>query len=377
MIRVAALLDTHIVSGPGRQLAALASALRERDIALTVVLFHRSGRVASPYPALLGQAGIPYRILEERGPTDLRLVGSLRRALDELGADILETHGYKPTTLAYLLRRSGCRLPWLAFFHGATAENAKIRLYQWLDRRLMRTADHIVVMSAAQGDAYRRLGPPVSVLYNAVIPLAEEQGAAGVGAPATRLPADRPRLGVIGRLSPEKGVDVFLEACAVVAARGGQFEALIVGDGPERGALEQQAGRLGLSDRVTFVGHCADMRPIYPAIDLLVLPSRSEGLPNVLLEGLRADRPVVATSVGAVPEVLFLAGSGLLVPPGDATALAHGIENGLATRHEPARRTARREVAERFSLAHRVEAHVDLYHDMLGWPVATPATSHG
>lgn len=375
MIRVAALLDTHIVSGPARQLAALASALAEHDVALTLLLFHRNGRPPSPYPDVLRQAGIPFRILEERGPVDLRLVGQLREALRDTGADLIETHGYKPTALAYLLRRTGSPLPWLAFFHGATAENVKIRAYQWLDRTLMRGADEIVVMSSAQAAAYRRLGPPVQVIYNAVIPLAEERGRAAA-APEFAAPPGGPRVGVIGRLSPEKGVDVFLAACARLRQEGLDFQALIVGDGPERAALERQAADLGLSASVTFAGHRADMRAVYPAIDLLVLPSRSEGLPNVLLEGLRADRPVVATSVGAVPEVLSIPDAGILVAPGDAVALATAIRNGLASRDDPARRTARRTVADRFSLEHRVDAHLAIYHRLLGRGAPSTAGAH-
>lgn len=365
MIRVAALLDTHTVSGPARQLAALATGLAADDVTLTVVLFHRVGRQPSPYLAVLEQAGIPYRVIEERGPVDPKVAGQVRRILSEIDADILETHGYKPTALAWLVRTSGLRLPWLAFFHGSTAENVKIRFYQWLDRRLIRHADRIAVMSARDAELYRRLGPPVSVIYNAVIPLAEEQ----VGPPSRPTVTPRPsspRIAMIGRLSPEKGGDVFLEACALVKAGGTEFEALVVGDGPERDALTRQAAKLGLAERVTFMGHCADMRPIYQAIDLLVLPSRSEGLPNVLLEGLRADRPIVATAVGAVPEVLAPPEAGIMVAPADTTALARGIELGLATRNDPARREARRVVAERFSLDHRVKAHLDLYRQLLG-----------
>ncbi len=376
MIRVAALLDTHIVSGPARQLAALAPALRGQDIDLTLVLFHRGGRVPSPYPRVLQQAGIPFRILEERGPLDLGLIGQLRDVLAETGADIIETHGYKPTTLAYLLRRGGCPLPWLAFFHGATAENAKIRLYQLLDRRLMRNADHIVVMSAEQAKTYREPRPQVSVIYNAVIPLAEESG--GLAAPvAIARRGAGPHIGVVGRLSPEKGVDVFLDACALLQRRGRAFSGLIVGDGPERGALERQAARLGLAPRVTFAGHHEDMRPIYGAIDLLVLPSRSEGLPNVLLEGLRADCAVVATAVGAVPEVLSVPEAGIMVRPGDPTALADAIEAGLASREDEGPRTARQQVAERFSLEHRVLAHHEIYRRLVGRTSNSGVETHG
>lgn len=367
MLRIAAVIDAAGISGPARQLGAIATALRARDVELTVVGFHRVGRPEPAFMRLLDDLGVPRRVLIERWVGDLRLVGQLRRTIDAIGAQIIQTHGYKPTALAYLLRKSGCGLPWLAFFHGATAENLKIRAYQWLDRQLMKDADHIAVMSMAQADAYRDLGPPVTVVHNAVIPLVEERVGGEVPPPSsvTDSAPESPRLSVIGRLSPEKGVDVFLDACALLRDRNVGFRAEIVGDGPEKTALIEQSRRLRLEDRVSFVGHQTDMRAVYPRTDLLVLPSRSEGLPNVLLEGLRADRPVVATAVGAVPEVLALPEAGIMVPPGDPAALALGIERGLSTRGDPGPRAARRQTANRFSLEHRAKVHLALYRDLV------------
>ena len=176
--------------------------------------------------------------------------------------------------------------------------------------------------------------------------------------------AGAPLVGVVGRLSSEKGVDVFLDALALLRDRGRAVHALVAGDGPDRDALKQQAERLGLADAVHFVGPVADVAALYPALDAVVLPSRSEGLPNVLLEALSADRPVVATRVGAVPEVLTDAAAGVVVPPGDAPALADAIAAALSTAHDPAARAARAETAARFSLARRVDAHRALYREL-------------
>lgn len=366
MIRVAALLDAPGVAGPARQLTALARALGGQDVEMTLILFHRQGRSPdASFLAALERDAIPHRVLQERRRGDFGVVTQLEATLREIGADIVETHGYKPTTLAWLLRRRGVELPWIGFFHGATAENPKVHFFHWLDRQLMRRADRIVVMSREQSLIYSRHGPPVEVIYNAAIPLAEAASAATSGGFALPAGESGPTLGVIGRLSPEKGCDVFLRAAASLQGRGVAFRGVFVGDGPERKTLEALAAELQLSGRIHFAGRQEDMRPVYQALDLLVIPSRSEGLPNVLLEALQADLPVVATSVGAIPEVLEPAGSGVMVAPGNPEQLAGGIAHALENLRNPAWKAARQNVVKQFSFETRVQAHRTLYQSVL------------
>lgn len=360
-LRIAALIDTVQVSGPGRQLAALASCLSQRGVVVHVITFHRRGRPRSPYLDYLESAGVPYSVLEEDGPFDVRLVMRLRRLLARLEPTIVQTHGYKPTALAYALRRAGAPWRWIAFFHGATSENLKVKLYHWLDGRLFRTADRVIVMSRLHAQRFAFLGSRVGVLYNAALPLA------GLTDPTARerrggLP---PRLGVVGRLSPEKGVDVFLQACRTLVDRGVKFTAVIAGDGPARVALEQLRDALGLAAHVGFLGTTVNIERVYASIDLLVIPSRSEGLPNVMLEALRADVPVVATRVGAIPEVLESTLAGVIVPPGSSAALADGIVAAVPMATDDHARAARRGVTERFSIDRRAAEHLALYGELV------------
>jgi glycosyltransferase involved in cell wall biosynthesis len=362
MIRVAALLDTFQVSGPGRQLAALASSLSAVDVELTIVTFHRAGRDRSPYLDYLEQAGVRYTVVPESGPLDLALLPRLRRVLAEYAPDVVQTHGYKPTALVWALRRRGAAERWIAFFHGATTENIKVRAYHWFSNLLLGSADRVVVMSRAQLEHFSRLGDKACVVHNAVLDLPTESP----GSASARLAAGvRPRIGVVGRLSPEKGLDVFLHASAALARRGVSFSAVIAGDGPERARLEHLRDALGLARRVDFIGATSAVASLYASLDLLVIPSRSEGLPNVLLEALGADLPVVATRVGAIPEVLDDARAGLIVPPGSVDALADGIVHALTLRDDPDARDARRSVVEKFSLQRRVAEHLRLYGEVL------------
>ncbi len=174
----------------------------------------------------------------------------------------------------------------------------------------------------------------------------------------------RPRLGVVGRLSPEKGVDVFLQASHRLAERGIAHTGIIAGQGPAQARLERLCGDLGLADRIRFIGYQSDVQRLYGALDVLVIPSRSEGLPSVLLEALAADVAVVSTRVGSIPDVLRDGAAGVLVPPDSPDALADGIAAALAGLDSAETARARAEVARAYSQASRANALLSLYRDL-------------
>jgi glycosyltransferase involved in cell wall biosynthesis len=148
------------------------------------------------------------------------------------------------------------------------------------------------------------------------------------------LPPDRPLAGYVGNFVSEKGVDVLVEALA--HANSG-VELVMVGDGPLMEPLQARASELGIASRVRFVGRRPhDEVPEWvSAFDVFCLPSRREGCPNVVLEALASGRPVVATRVGGVPE-LIADGTGILVKPEDPRDLAGGLEAALAAQWDPA-----------------------------------------
>jgi len=136
----------------------------------------------------------------------------------------------------------------------------------------------------------------------------------------------RPLWVVVGRLEDQKGHTVLFDALAEVWKRGLDFTLAVAGDGALRGALEQRAEELGLAQKIRFVGQLDDAGPLFAAADAVVLPSLWEGLPLTMLEAMVRARPVVATTVGGIPEVIEHGENGLLVPPGDAMALADALE---------------------------------------------------
>jgi glycosyltransferase involved in cell wall biosynthesis len=363
--RVAVLMDTRIVSGPARQLAAIIPPLRASGFDLRVMTFHRAGEPPSAHARFLDELGIPHLVLEDSGPFDASLFGKVSQALAEWGPEIVQTHSYRPTTIAALLRLRRPRWRWVAFFHGTTDEDRKVRLYHWLDRRLLRYADRVVVMARSQRARLERDGlARVTVVGNAsVLRAVAFQGEPDHLARLARAP--RPRLGVIGRLSPEKGVDVFLEAAMLLRKRGLAFSAGVLGDGPERERLLTRAKALDLDGCVTFFGAEPVVPGTYRELDVVVIPSRSEGLPNVLLEALSEGCPVVATRVGAIPDVIGDSAAAILVPPEAPVQLADAILEATRSGQRPEVVAERRRVAEAWSLERRVAALVQVYRGVL------------
>jgi glycosyltransferase involved in cell wall biosynthesis len=210
----------------------------------------------------------------------------------------------------------------------------------------LRGADAIVAVSrdlanrmAAHGiDAQK-----ISIVYDGVDTTLFRPGSKSEARARLGMPDGLPTLLFVGNLVPVKAIDNLIDACALLANRGLQFHCLLVGEGPLRHRLEQQARRRGLAERIRFVGPVAnDLLPDwYRAADVLVLPSHSEGVPNVLLEAAACGTPFVASRVGGIPEIAHL-GVCRLVPPASPDLLADSVASILeGPRDRPAVESAR------------------------------------
>jgi glycosyltransferase involved in cell wall biosynthesis len=185
----------------------------------------------------------------------------------------------------------------------------------------------------------------------------------------------RPRLVMVGRLQAPKDPITFVRALALV--RAVEFEAILVGDGPGRAAVEDEIRRLGVGSVVRLLGERTDVAELLSTADVFVLSTRSEGLPLSVLEAMAAGLPVIASNVGGIPELVVDGVSGVLVPPGDPDALgdaiARVVENpSLAQRLGHA---GRQRVVEEFDLEAVREAHLSLYRRLLaskGLPRPSP-----
>jgi glycosyltransferase involved in cell wall biosynthesis len=178
------------------------------------------------------------------------------------------------------------------------------------------------------------------------------------------LPVDGVLVGTVARLDPVKRLDVLLEALRALEG----VRAFVVGYGPEEQRLKEMAEMMGLGERVRFAGYQQDVWPWLAACDVFALSSDWEGMPNAVLEAMGAGLPVVATAAGGTPDVVVDGVTGLLVPPGDSTALAAALDRLI---HAPDLRRAmgaegRRRVRECFSVQHMVERTQALYVELMG-----------
>ncbi len=359
-------LDTDHLSGPAR--LALDFAVQARQLGHEVLMLGliRGTAADSAFSRAVAAAGVPVSLLRERFRFDPAIRGQFKRLLDDFRPDIYQSHGYKGSMFGALARRRGAR--WQAIFHGFTWENRLVRLYHWLDMRWLRGADEVIVVSPAFGRELARRGidrARLRFVPNAIDEEALRRTRSGASLREEWGAADPRKVlaGVIGRFSPEKAPDHFLRAMARAAPRRPDLCAVMVGDGPLLEDCRRLIAELDLADRVVLAGFRDDLASIYEALDLLVIPSRSEGLPTVMLEAMLLGVPVISTAVGAVPD---LVGSGegaaaIVVPVEDSAALATALErlaNDAALRAELTE-AGRALVRERLGLERRTRTLIE------------------
>jgi len=331
-MRVVHLTASTFFGGPERQMLGLAD--HSPDCASTFVSYSEGGRCTE----FLNEArsrGHAAMELNSDSPRVRENVRELAELLADGRADILLTHTFKPNILGRIAaRRAG--IPIVAVSRGWTWENLKVRAYEALDRVNLRFVDHVVAVSDGQGTRVRHAGVPstrMSVIRNAARLNAFAEPDPEFGDKLRGLfPADSPLSPIVlaaGRLSPEKGFDVLLEAVPSILRRHPNARFVLFGEGAERAKLEARVSELGLTGRFALPGFSAELDRFLPWADVIVLPSYTEGLPNVALEASAAGVPIVATAVGGTPEVVADGATGLLVPSGQPVAMAAALNRLL------------------------------------------------
>jgi len=384
-VRVLRLFSRLNVGGPSVHVILLTAGLKDRGYETHLVIGQESPREGNLFDlaALKGVAwvALPGLGREVRPWRDLRALLGLYRMMRSFRPHIVHTHTAKAGMLGRLAARVAGVPVVVHTFHGHVLRGyfgpLTTAFYRAVERRLGASSDVLVAVS----DSVKRdlvalgvapaakirvipLGLDLEPLVG-VLPRGSLRGEAGV-------PESAPLVGIVGRLAPIKDVGTFLRAAAAVRAAVPAVRFAVVGDGEERGRLEAERARLGLEDCVFFHGWRRDMAAVYGDLDVVVNCSRNEGTPVALIEAMAAGRPVVATRVGGTPDLLGDGRRGLLVPPGDAGALATGVVDALR-RRDPV--LARAREGQAYVLAHhssrRLIDDVDaLYRELLSRPAA-------
>jgi glycosyltransferase involved in cell wall biosynthesis len=368
------------VTGPAKNLIQIGTYGRDvtdiTSLDMTVATYGRGEWTPVPLLEGLARAGLRTELLIERQRFDTGVIAQLRTLADRHKPDVIQTHMVKSH---FLMRCSGLWRShrWLAFHHGYTRVDTKMLVYNQVDRWSLRAAHHVVTVCRPFVDQLTSRGIPrsrITVQHNSVPPFQPPDRAAVAHVRTSLDIGDGvPVLLAVGRLSAEKGFHDLVEAVAIARQNAAEFRVVIVGEGPERQRLEASIARLGLTGCVLLPGHDNDMALWYALASALVMPSHSEGSPNVLLEAMAAGLPVVATTVGGIPEIAAAGETALLVPPHNPQALARAI---CTIVNEPAAAAAMgqagyRHAGERFSVASHYRSLIGVYERLTGVSAVT------
>ena len=269
--------------------------------------------------------GIESHLIPCNGPIDRTVPASIRTLAASTNADLIHAHGYKADVYTYLAMR-GSTMPLVSTCHTWYDDNRLVWLYGVIDRKVLR---HYNAVIAVSDDVRNRL------LHSGVSDHRIHFIRNGIdlrpftnATPSLRHLAANPDsllIGWIGRLTYDKGPDLFLRAIAQLHLDFPNANYILVGEGPFRSDVERLITDLNLGDIVHLLGQRSDMPNVYASCDLMVSSSRQEGLPMAILEGMAASRPWVAPSVGAISLAIRNDQNGILIPPEDVEILATSI----------------------------------------------------
>jgi glycosyltransferase involved in cell wall biosynthesis len=314
--------------------------------------------------------GAPLVSVPDRGPWDWRVVTELLTVCRREKIAIWHGHDYKTNALGLLLKRLWpMRL--VTTVHGWVQQTARTPLYYRIDQLCLPRYERVICVSHDLFVACLGCGVPARQLvllenaidaeeYTRSRPLAEAKALLG-------LPADGLVVGAVGRLAAEKAFDTLIRSVRDLVARGLDVRLVIVGEGGERPKLERLVTELGVQGRVFLPGWQSDVRGYFEAMDVFALSSLREGLPNVLLEAMALEVPVVATRVNGVPRLVQDGRNGLLVSAGDQDGLTTALfavltNDGL---RDLFRRAGRRTVEARYSFPTRMQRLKRIYDELL------------
>jgi len=365
-IRILDCRDSPWVDGPGRTILQVASMVDRARCEIIIGAFCGKSHGDHAYMQEAQRLGLQLLPIIEESAFDRRVLKQISHAIKKESIDILHTHDFRSHMFGLLCAKMA-GIPIMATCHGWIANNRKGKIYMLIDKFTLRFFDCVIAVSDRMGRQLQEMGirpDRIRVIRNALV-LDEYQ-------PDRAKQEFRRELGVsdntriianIGRLSQEKGQDIFLQAAQVILQDHQDVLFVLIGIGPEEDRLREMAKALDIEKYLVFAGYRKNMREIYNSLDLVVQSSYTEGMPNVILESLLMEVPVVATKVGGTAEVVQDQQTGVLIEPHDLGQLVMGIASFLqnSSWHRQAVKKGRLFVSQNFDHKKRVELLMDSY----------------
>ena len=362
--RIVHVIPTLDEGGAEKQLCLLAAGLPQDQFDVRVCVLTRTG----PRESTLQAARVPVIPIQKQRKIDLSAWLRLRKVLRELQPDLVHTWLFAANAYGrQAALAAGCR-------HVIASERCVDRWKTWvhfaIDRRLSRKSDCIIANSNAVKDflvQHRIAADRVKVIRNG-IELAEPAGDHDrlELRRQLKLPADSNVIVAVGRLWPQKRYKDLIWAADLIKCIRDDTHFIIVGDGPQRLALQRYTEQVEILDKVHFLGHRSDAEELIRRADLLWCGSEYEGASNAVLEAMASGTPVIATDIDANRELLEHQKHGILFPVGDRASLAKWSQHLIEHPEERSRlaQAARQRVARQFSVSRMIDRHVTLYNQL-------------
>lgn len=380
-IRLTFVIPTLDQSGAEKQLTLLATHLPQDRFEINVIALNRGGF----YENDLQSVGIPVHVLHKRSRIDLQTHFRLRSLLNKLQPDVVHSWLFAANTHVRLLKTS--RQNWKCIVSERCVDSWKAGWQLFLDRSLISRTDALLANSESVAEFYRQQKIPPQLLHvipNGIVPLAEiDRNSAEYQRERRQwlqrwgFPEDAYVIGYIGRLAPQKKLQTLLWAMHMLKLSEPNVRAMIVGEGPERAALQDLAVTYESASHVTFAGHQQDAVENHRFWDAFWLASDFEGQSNSLLEAMSAGLPVVASDIPPNRELILPEQTGMLVPVDDAAGFALAIRK-LIAQPDWARQmgeSARQFVTEERSVEQMVSRHVACYEMVMSKKVTITSSA--
>lgn len=377
-MRILHLTASPFYGGPERVIMDLVRTQSSPEFGVeSVVVSFRENGGCETFLSELERAGFDGRVLPHDMPRLVAATNDLIRLLKSEKIDLLCAHGHKSRLLGWIAaRRVG--IPVVGVSHGWTWQDWKTSFYERIDQWVHRRMDRVICVSQGQAEKVVKAGTPKSrvvVIHNAIDP----ERFQGPFDPVYRKRLEdyfdfRPELivGAAGRLSPEKGFGVLVDAVEILSRSDSNempsFAVVLFGDGFLRERLQARIdGKESVRKIFRLAGFTSELDKFLPHFDLFVQSSHTEGFPCVNLEAMASRVPVVATAVGGVPEQIEDGRNGSLVPPSDPGALAEAIRKFLedADLRKKTGETGREIVLAEFTCEKQARRYFDVFYELI------------
>jgi len=368
MMNIFHIRASNFYGGPERQLHLHAKMANQQGYNVAIGSFLENGQQPE-FLDTIANDNIKTHTFDVSSAYDTATIGKLRAYLKNNNIDILCSHDYRTHLLSWLACPRDVK--WLAFSRGFTLDNFKVRLYHWAEKISIRFTDHIIAVSQAQKNKLTRLlinKNKIKVAYNAIDPDGFDNNLKIDLKKQYQFSDNAVVIVTAGRFSKEKGQSVLVKAAAIALQSNPDLRFILYGDGPDLEDINEQVKNSSLENKIITPGFERNVIGCMKDADILVNPSLSEGLPNVVLEGMAMGVPVVATAVGGVPELITNMENGLTVPADNPEKLAEAIlqlADNKTLRIELVQ-AAKNTIKSSFSFDRQFKIITDVYQSLAG-----------